>query len=300
MKRSIRRLILFTVCFMFFLSGGLAETLSTQAVSLPAFLAKEETPADLSKAVTLRVGVNHCLYGEPTQTITDPAVVSQAVAALNAVTVTGLHDQLGSTETYYDYSLYDHEDKYLFGASFQNGLLMQNDGRYDVTGVEKLFAVEGVLLADGWNQYWGGVDQEESEYLQNLTPRYPCPILPLRGKAASLLRAQDLIGVDIYVSWNEEAGRLKTSDPALTGKVFQALEDIRATGPAPEDGDGQKFFVTLYYLEPMKRFTQSVWLEFEGNRLACGSNTYFVDGLEGLFAIEDVDVLDYLREHYME
>ena len=105
-------------------------------------------PYDLSPTTKLQVDVNHCEYGEPSQYITDSAIISNVTAALSGITVTGNHDNMDSTETYYVYSLYDAEDKYICGFSFQNGMLMEKEGRYPLSGLSALLSVEGIKLKE--------------------------------------------------------------------------------------------------------------------------------------------------------
>lgn len=269
-------------------------------VPLVAFLTEDAHSPDLSQAGTLTVSVNHCEYGEPMQTIHNQEIVAKVASALSAMTVTGQHDQVATTGTYFFYCLLDSDGNSLFYTSFQDNLLMMPDGRYDVTGLNELYAIEGILLDTGWDDYWAEVEEQENEYLRSLKPDYPESIFTLRGYAASQLQLEDVINAEIYVSWNDEAGRLNTSDPELIRRVFSAMQGIQATGSAPEDGDGLTYFVKFSYMEPEGRFERSVWFRFEGDRLECDENTYRVSGLDELFAIEGVDVLAYLKEHYME
>lgn len=269
-------------------------------VPLTEFDVKDGRVVDLTKAVELRVAVNHCEYGEPEQIIRDVEIVQKAADAVRAMTVDGLHDQISSTGTYYGYSFYDADGGYIFGASFQDGMLMETEGRYDVSGLDALFDIECIMLADDWNEYWRRDEEIERAYLSNLKVEYPASIFDLRGYAASRLSADDVTSVEIYVSWNDEAGRLNADAPELIARVFEALMGIRATGSAPEDGDGLTYYVTLRYIEQETGINRSVWFRFEGDRLECGEQTYSVAGLENLFDIEDVDVLEYLREHFMD
>ena len=117
-------------------------------VPLVEFKAEDGRSVDLTKAVELHVAVNHCEYGEPMQIITDAEIVRRAANAVSAMTVDGLHDQISSTGTYYDYGFYDAQGYYIFGASFQDGLLMETDARYDVSGLDALLAIEGVMLTE--------------------------------------------------------------------------------------------------------------------------------------------------------
>lgn len=293
----VRRISALLVCIVCLCGSCLA---AEAPVPLVSFAAKEGQAVDLSKAVELHGAVNHCLYGEPEQVITDAAIVQQAAKAVSAMTVNGLRDRVSSTGTYYNYCFLDADGASLLGVSFQDGLLMRDEGRYDVSGLNALFAIEGVLLADDWEDYWAKDDAAERDYLRNLSVSYPASIFDVRGYAASRLRKEAVTGVEIYVSWNDEAGRLSTSDPQTIARVFDALQGLRATGSAPEDGDGLTYFVTLYYTDPEKRVNRSVWFRFEGERLACDEKTYAVSGLEGLFASADADVLQYLREHFMD
>ena len=267
---------------------------------LPQFLAEGAPSPDLSRAASLCVVANHCEYGEPMQTIRDVQIVRQVADALNAMTVTGLSDTVSSTGTYFAYALYDVDGATLLSASFQDGLLLGKDGRYAVTGLDALTSVEGVLLLGGWDDYWEAVSDREAEYERNFKPKYPESIFAVRGAAACELRPEEVIGVNISVSWVEEADRLNTNDPALIAQIMSALQAMQATGPAPEDGDGLSYTVTLYYMEPEGRFVRSVWFGFEGDRLECDTGVYALSGLDALFAIEGVDTLAYLRDHYME
>lgn len=274
--------------------------LADKAPYITSFKSENGQSVDLSKAAELRVNVNRCEYGEPTQVIRDGETVRRAADAMGAITVEGLRDTLSSTATYYEFVFYDANGASLFAASFQDGLLMENDGRYDVSGLETLLGIDGVMLANDWDEYWEKADEIESEYLENLNVVYPASIFDVRGYESSRIQAEDVTGVEVYVSRNDEAGRLNTDDPETILRVFDALKGVKATGEAPEDGEGLTYFVTLRYTEEYTNIARSVWFRFEGNRLECGDKTYEVSNLDSLFGIEGVNVLSYLREHYMD
>ena len=106
----------------------------------------QKEPYDLSRAAKMQVAVNHCEYGEPVQNIADAQIIAEVIAALGGITVTGDHDSVASTGTYYAYSMYDADDTYLCGFAFQDGMLMEREGRFPITGLSALLAVEGVQL----------------------------------------------------------------------------------------------------------------------------------------------------------
>ena len=284
MKHEIRRILIAVVSLVILLAplGFGAEASTSEAIPLPAFLAGANEPPELSAAVELCVAVNHCEYGEPLQLIRDPKIVEQAASILSAMKVEGLHDLVSSTATYCSYGLYDAQGKCLISVEFQDGLLVGGDGRYDVSGLDALWGLDGVMLADDWDEYWAQASEAEDEYARSLRVAFPASIFTVQGLAASQLRETDVLHVSISVSWNKEAGRLSTDDPAMIRRIFAALQTIQATGDAPEDGEGQRYYVTLVYMEPEGRFERSVSFGFEGDRLECGELTYALSGLDGL------------------
>lgn len=266
-------------------------------------LEQRREPFDLSKAVTLQVAVNHCEYGEPVQRITDGKVIADVIDALNGITVTGNHDGISSTGTYYGYSLYDQEDAYICGFAFQDGMLMENEGRYPIDGLDALLAVEGVRLDEEWEAYHAAWSERQDAYDEAFVEAYPLSVFAAGGYSASLLQSiprDRLLCVDIRVMWYEDAGRLVSSNPAVVGPIYDALSAARVTGKADTGGRGQKWTVTIRYRNEAGE-TDSADLSFQGDTLLghfgnAGTRQFAVTGLDGLFAAADADVLTYLAE----
>lgn len=260
-------------------------------------------PRDLSGAAALQVLVNHCEYGEPPQYITDERVIADVVAALSGVTVTGDHDGVSSTETYYAYALYDAEGQYIGGFAFQDGMLMEKEGRYPVAGLDALLSVEGVMLEEGWEAYHAAEAERQGAYDDAFTAAYPMSVFAAGGYYTSLLENlphERLLSADIRVMWYDDAGRLVTDDPAVLARLYDALSAARVTGEADGGGGAQKWTVTLRYLTETGG-ASSADLQFQGDTLSgyfsdAGTRQFTVTGLDALFTAADADVLTYLAE----
>lgn len=260
-------------------------------------------PYDLSEATTLQVQVNHCEYGEPVQRITDKTVIQNVIDAFGGITVTGTHDGMSSTDTYYAYALYDAEDKYICGFAFQDGMLMENAGRYPISGLAALLSVEGIKLEEEWEAYWAAIGEKRNAYDEAFVEKFPMSVFAAGGYYTSLLQdipPDRLLRVNVRVMWYEDAGRLVSDDPAVVKRIYDALSAAQVTGRADGGGSGQKWTVTFDYLTETGEST-SADFQLQGDTLSgyfsnSGTQYYTVTGLDALFASADADVLRYLAE----
>lgn len=259
---------------------------------------------DLSSTATLQVMVNHCEYGEPPQEITDPKVIADVIAALEGILVTGDHDGRFSTGTYYSYSLYDAADAYICGFAFQDGMLMENEGRYPVSGLSALLSVEGVMLEEEWEAYHAAYREKQDAYEAAFAPAYPTSVFAAGGYNTSLLEGlphDRLLSINVRVMWNDDAGRLVSDDPKVVAQLYDILSAAKVTGETDSGGNGQKWTITFYYVTEAGE-AGSADIQFVGDTLSghfsgAGTRYFGVTGLDALFTATDADVLRYLAAY---
>ena len=264
---------------------------------------------DLSGAVILSVQVNHCEYGEPTQTVTDPAVVTAAAEAASGITVTGGSDGVSSTGTHYIFQFQDGDGNTLAAFAFQDGMLMENDGRYPVSGLDQLYAVDGIMLTDDWEAYRAAEAEKENAYAETFRPAYPESVFALSGYGGSLLEGIDpaRIGyIRVRVDWNDYAGTLEARDPDTIRALYEALSRLRVTKKLREDDkSGQKWDVYCSF-QPveggLEGFSMNTYISFQGDAFLSdlldggAEMPYAVEGLTDFFDSADAKVLQYLKE----
>lgn len=275
--------------------------------ALSAFAAKEKgiNDYDLSKTATVCVQVNHCEYGEPLQTITDASIVENIVNALAKMTVTGKHDSVSSTETYYIYSLYDADDKSICSFSFQKGFLMMNDGRYDVTDLNELLACPGVMLEEEWSEYWTEYNLRikalEEEYEEKVLDRAQFPENPLRlsGFRANALYEHledaDVRSVTIFVEYATDK-RYTSEDPAEIRAVLDAVNKAQVGRDRTAGHSGQKWGIKFSYVLPDGTEDEAT-ISFIGDYLETedeNSTQRDVTGLEDILKSVENETTDYL------
>lgn len=258
----------------------------------------EEEPLDASKAAELHVGVNYCEYGEPTQIFTDDKILSAFRDAVKGMTVTGKEDDIFSTETYYGYSAADAEGNGLFSFSIQAGLLEGRDGRYAVEGLGNLLTIDGIMLAEGWSEYWGGYNARKDDYERSLDIS-SASLLDAAGYGTHCLAEagkEALRGASVYIDWNPNVKKFTTGDPEELGAIFDALSEMTFTNEVSSP-KGQMWHITLYYLNDENLYDDSAWLEFKGKCVKIGDDFYEAEGLDRLFGAADSETLRYLSEY---
>lgn len=277
--------------------------------SLLVFTAKERgmDSIDLSDAAMLEVSVDSCLEGQPIQYITDPDTISSAVEALLEIRVTGLADTVGSTGDSESYSFRNDEDKVIAVFTFQDGLLLGNDGRYSIEGEETLYSIPGIKHSDDWKAYREDLDEKESEYEDGFHIAYPTTVFALGGYVPDLINKD--IGPDGIVSvavsaHDYDIERYTSSKKSEIEAIYSALCDMKVTGESSQEESGQDWYVTLYYEPSGENFYSSTYLKFNGDCLvsevAKGYDTaYTVTGIDKLFDVSDAEVFQYLRENRM-
>ena len=186
---------------------------------------------------------------------------------------------------------------------------MERDGRYPVTGLDALFAVPGVLLDADWAAYWAAEADQEAAYEAAFDPAFPVTAFAAGGYRTSLLEALDpaqIASVYVHVSWNDEAGKLVTDDPAVIAPIYAALSQMQAIGESTGEGQGQKWFVELMFPAADGAFLQSATFTFYGDELCSdlagdGDESRFtVTGLDALLDAADAEVFDYLRANRLK
>ncbi len=273
---------------------------------LLTFVQKEDGDAayDLSKAATLYVMVNHCEYGEPVQCITDPKTVAAVTDALRGITVTGNHDGILSTGTYYVFSLYDEAGQQICAVSFQDGMLMESAGRYPVDGLSALLSIAGIKLEEEWEAYWEVYGEKQSAYEDAFVARFPMSVFAAGGYDTSRLIDADpaaLRSVSVRVSWNSDAGTFYSDDPAVIERMYNAVSAMRVTRGKASGGDGQTWTVSFGFYNAEGGYLDSADVRFTGDTLtgyfsSSGTQYYAVEGLDAIFTAADAEVLTYLAE----
>ncbi len=261
----------------------------------------EEEPVSLSNLSKISVNVNHCEYGEPTQSITDEKALEQFKKAISEITVEGKEDEIFSTGTDTVYRAYDENGNCLLIFAIQDGLLEGYDGRYAVSGVSALSSIEGVMMAADWEAYYEDYNEMASEYKRAVSDSglEGMPILDAAGYGTHLAGEADpemLSDIWIYIDWNDEVEKLKTNDPVTVRAIFDALKKMKVK-EKDNNAPGQMWHLYLFYKNLEHNFWDEAWLEFRGNCVEIGDYYYRLEGLEGLYDAVDCDVLNYLKEN---
>ena len=268
---------------------------------LLTYLAKEkgeEEPLDPEEIAFLTVSVNHCEYGEPAQSFSDEKTIGQFREALKGVTVTGKKDDIFSTETSVCYSAADRDRKGVLFIAIQNGLLEASDGRYALTGLGELSRIDGVKLADDWNEYWGEYNYRAREY-EDSVDLTAGTLLDVASYGTHLMAeggAECITYADVYIDWNSQVGKLRTQDPEEIKALFEALNELKPRNPVGS-GKGQMWHITFDFVEPDNNFMSSAYLEFMGTRVKIGDYYYELEGMKKLYDAVDCEVLKYLRDY---
>ena len=268
---------------------------------LLTYLARErgkDTPFLPGEIAEFSVSVNHCEYGEPVQTIRDPEHVRAFSAALEDITVTGKQDSISSTETYYAYSVRDASGSSLFSFSIQRGLLERSDGRYGMTGLEKLLSLDGILYEDGWDSYWEDRAEKARAYRagQKITG---FPLTDAAGYEFSRIAEtapEGILGIQAYIDWNTEPGRLNTSDREEIAAIWNALSQV-TVGEKISSPPGQMWHMTFSFLAEGGTFYDSTYLAFQGNAVKIGDYYYRLTGIDQVYSSVDNGMLYYLRDY---
>lgn len=259
----------------------------------------------LSETVKLEVGVNHCEYGEPIQYIEDPQIISEVIKALSGMTVTGLKDTVSSTGDYTWYHLYDAQGNDICGFSLQGGLLLKEDGRYTVEGLNALESVDGIMLIDDWDTYWDNLSDDRNIFEQNYRLSFPSSVFEVSGYYTNQLyhnvAPEDIVSVNIRIDWSD-IPPLRSNDREIIDAIYNAMCQMQVLGEASEEGTGETWYVEFYYKEPGENFYSNAYVSFCGNYLESdfaqgGDTTYEVSGMDTLLEAADAEVLEYLKEY---
>lgn len=266
---------------------------------------QDDKSVDLSLATELQVGVNRCEYSEPIQYIDDKTILTNVTKALQQIQVTGLADTISNTETYEWYKLLDSKGNRLCGFSFQNGLLLAKNGRYSVEGLDKLYAIEGIIHEEDWDDYWEDLDWQKREYEDAYSITYPANPLELGSYYTEQLYRnvpkENITSIRIYIDWSD-VEPFETSDPETIHAIYDCMMNMKISSKGKSEGSGLKWYIKINYKDPNKTFYEDTYLKFVGSTLVSdfaqsGDTYYTVEGLESLFTITDASVLSYLAEN---
>ena len=255
----------------------------------------EETPFSADDIASFVVGVNHCEYGEPAQTITDSASVDQFKKAVESVKVTGLKDEIMSTETYTYFTACDKDGEPLFYFSIQNGLLEGMNGRYSIEGAAGLFEIDGVRYEDDWDKYWDDLDAKSEEYEDSVSITEGMPVLDAAYMTHLMSEeAPDCVDyITAYIDWNQEVGRLDTSDRAEIESLMKALKKV-TVGKEADDPEGQMWHINFAFSGDDQTVESSTYLSMRGKYVEIRDDYYELEGLDDFLKAVDNDMFSYL------
>ena len=264
------------------------------------YLAREKGEAEAFSAddiASLSVSVNYCEYGEPAQSITDEEAVSAFKKAVQQMTVTGKYDEVFSTQTYYAYTARDAEGTPLFSFVIQDGLLEGRDGRYSVEGLPDLLSVPGILLEEGWSEYWEDYNARADEYEDDLNP-VGMNILEAAGYGTHMMNSgapDNIFYIDAYIDYEKEVPKMQTRDRQDIEAVYAALSGIRV-GRHTDSSDGRMWHMTFGYTDPDSAFSQSTYLSFKGDCIKIDGEYYELENIDALYGSMDCEIFTYMKD----
>ena len=259
---------------------------------------KGETQAlSADDIASLSVSVNYCEYAEPVQNITDGETIEAFKKAVQQMTVTGKYDEVFSTETYYAYSARDAEGNTLFSFVIQNGLLERRDGRYSVEGLSELLSIPGILLEQGWGEYWGSYNDRADAYERDIDP-VGMDLLEAAGYGTHLMNSgapDNIFYIDAYIDYAKDVPKMQTWDKAEIEAVYTALSKIKV-GKRVDDIGGRMWHMTFGYTDPAYNFSQDTYLSFKGNYIKLEGDYYELENIEELYGSLDCEIFSYLKD----
>lgn len=259
---------------------------------------KGETQAlSADDIASLSVSVNYCEYAEPVQNITDGETIEAFKKAVQQMTVTGKYDEVFSTETYYAYSARDAEGNTLFSFVIQNGLLERRDGRYSVEGLSELLSIPGILLEQGWSEYWGLYNDRADAYERDIDP-VGMDLLEAAGYGTHLMNSgapENIFYIDAYIDYAKDVPKMQTWDKAEIEAVYTGLSKIKV-GKRVDDIDGRMWHMTVGYTDPAYNFSQDTYLSFKGDCIKLDGDYYELENIEELYGSLDCEIFSYMKD----
>ena len=213
------------------------------------------------------------------------------------MTVTGKFDEVFSTETYYAYSARDAEGNTLFSFVIQNGLLERRDGRYSVEGLSELLSIPGILLEQGWGEYWGSYNDRADAYERDIDP-VGMDLLEAAGYGTHLMNSgapDNIFYIDAYIDYAKDVPKMQTWDKAEIEAVYTALSKIKV-GKRVDDIGGRMWHMTFGYTDPAYNFSQDTYLSFKGNYIKLEGDYYELENIEELYGALDCEIFSYLKD----
>ena len=213
------------------------------------------------------------------------------------MTVTGKFDEVFSTETYYAYSARDAEGNTLFSFVIQNGLLERRDGRYSVEGLSELLSIPGIMLEQGWSEYWGLYNDRADAYERDIDP-VGMDLLEAAGYGTHLMNSgapDNIFYIDAYIDYAKDVPKMQTWDKAEIEAVYTGLSKIKV-GKRVDDIDGRMWHMTVGYTDPAYNFSQDTYLSFKGNYIKLGGEYYELENIEELYGSLDCEIFKYMKD----
>ena len=268
---------------------------------LATWLARERgvESLDLTQTAKLVVAGRTCMEGFPEQTVTDAQTIADFLDAVSVCTLETTYDTVFSTETSYDFFLYDAEGTCLCGFTLQDGRLLTGEKRIPVTGAKALF-VEGVMTTSDWEDYFSREQAMRDAYWDTFEEIYPDNLFHRAGYSQNEFRKNrdrmQVTGIAITVD-HVDGMKFRTEDKTEIDAIMDGLSSVRVTGKQEEAGDGHMWHLTVYYSSPEgeKSFSFPFW----GKTLQSQDEYFLLEGMEDFFRLIDHDCFRYM-EKYIE